>query len=893
MKKLIACLILATLLLASCADITSDVSKDTSVAVSGETSKSDYDDESEEQSEPEESIDIDKQLLTTIKIGGESIDFYYSHYNREITSDGVYMYDADYSGERTVGTDVVILNNMIVYIAEDDTAMIPNAGGIVLTFYNVETGDIKVGDSVVTKYDTKGISGEYICIAGYNYPVSFSNAIRTPEGVTTYYDREYGEKTGTNPYGVDIEVQDGKVININRSGNSTIPQNGYVLSLHMDAKCYKQALSKIRVGDEASPLMKPAYYVEDQYLTSIGGVRKEDALVLYTSGKTGTNQYGYEIIVQNGVMIDASPAGNATVPTGGYVLSGHGVNADKLRDRYEYGAGVIININEQKVSWIYTPYDFLTEAENLIDTLIGKIQTAKDSLLDLDYAAIAAALEEIEAKYAYATECFDDRDYDTALSEIALVNENVKQVEYMLYEQAPVSNNAVWHRSSAKSDEEVEAEIQQIVALGFNIIYLETWYDGRFIGFADNELISHHTDKNGNYDLLRGYVTIAHEYGVELHAWVQNFFIGTVEPQEQTDLNLANHFRDSWLKDKSGRENYYYSVTDCNFIFIDPSNEEYADLLSELYNQIITDYGVDGIQLDYIRFPEKNGANDFGYNDSIVSAWQAQQNTKANPQTLAAGSILYQSWIKYRQDLITAFVSRIYNESKAANPDAVISAAVYPGIPDIKNDIFQDCEAWVKAGIIDCLVSMSYGDDYSYVSDNIQKFVTLTKGKCLYIPGISAFTSTANSVLAQQIDTAYDKTGGVGVFSTYYINGSGYSGVIKHLLYNGAVQTYKYGATVSTYIEWVKRKANGVYSQYGGLVVTDGIGKLMDELIADGAEFGDGKGKSAKERQDYLADAIAELEGLLTEVRKLSSCDGRDALIKDLTALQAILQPQL
>ncbi len=62
------------------------------------------------------------------------------------------------------------------------------------------------------------------------------------------YTNEYGEKTKTNQYGIEIVVRKGKVSSILRAqGNSIIPQNGYVISLHGDSRKYADWL---KPGDD-------------------------------------------------------------------------------------------------------------------------------------------------------------------------------------------------------------------------------------------------------------------------------------------------------------------------------------------------------------------------------------------------------------------------------------------------------------------------------------------------------------------------------------------------------------------------------------------------------------------------------------------------------------------
>lgn len=73
--------------------------------------------------------------------------------------------------------------------------------------------------------------------------------------------------------------------------------------------------------------------------------------------------------------------------------------------------------------------------------------------------------------------------------------------------------------------------------------------------WTDIELISHNTGVHGDYDVLEGFIRIGHEYGLEIHAWVENFFVGTTAQSEDT---LAAKSKDlGWrCVDKNGTDNF-------------------------------------------------------------------------------------------------------------------------------------------------------------------------------------------------------------------------------------------------------------------------------------------------------------------------------------------------
>ena len=71
--------------------------------------------------------------------------------------------------------------------------------------------------------------------------------IARPADSLILYNRLYGTTTGTNAYGTEYTIIEDKVTNITK-GNSTIPQNGVVVSVHGKAEA---VFKDIKVGDTA------------------------------------------------------------------------------------------------------------------------------------------------------------------------------------------------------------------------------------------------------------------------------------------------------------------------------------------------------------------------------------------------------------------------------------------------------------------------------------------------------------------------------------------------------------------------------------------------------------------------------------------------------------------
>ena len=80
---------------------------------------------------------------------------------------------------------------------------------------------------------------------GKEVVVSGVNCARNADTVVVY-NAWNGYSTGTNQYGIEIVVQDGHVIDINRNGNSHIPPDSFVVSANGAAM---ENFSDVQIGD--------------------------------------------------------------------------------------------------------------------------------------------------------------------------------------------------------------------------------------------------------------------------------------------------------------------------------------------------------------------------------------------------------------------------------------------------------------------------------------------------------------------------------------------------------------------------------------------------------------------------------------------------------------------
>lgn len=764
-----------------------------------------------------------------VVIDGKTVEFNEKTFNVEtISDDGIYVFDNNYSASVTPATDkkrvdAVVVDGYIASVADENArTLIPDGNGFVITFVGDESINLSaklvLGNKIETCYIEYGVLPEkYLEINNNFFAVDAIDGARAPEGVSVLYTPYYGKSTGTNNYGTEILIVDGKVTEIQHGkGDASIPENGYVLSIHKDSKS-TASVRDISVGDTVEfALTGSEYSITELEYDAENQVRAENTLIVYNNKTTsGTNEFGYEFSVdKDGYAVQDSYDGNLKIPQGGFVLSGHGINKNALEKIYSVGEKVILDKKTKRVIIIKTPdLKLLTAGSNFAD-VSDRLEAAKKAFYSIDYAGIQDDMSIIEKLLEEAEKHFDNYEFDEAFAISESVITTCQNLVYSMIESKGVENRAVWYRSTEKSDDEVRATVEKMKSLNVNALYLETWYEGNCIGAKiDIPGISTHAVNEG-YDALDGFVRICHEYGIEVHCWVHNFFVGYYYDDGRNYYNTYfDEYKDKYLIDCKGRDYFYYSANNNKFIFLNSNDRECRDLILNLYEQLITKYDVDGLHLDYIRYPELNyDTDDFGYNQDIIDAFAKKTGITKDPRTFAKGSNESKQWIQFRCDIITSFAGEVYDMVRKNKPEIWLSAATYPDIELSKNTIVQDVATFAETGYFDEIFSMSYGVSNDTVLVSVKDYGKITDRKTFYSAGIAAFLETTQLNFAHQL-TEVELAGadGVSIFALGSISPDTYQWqIVKGAFRDPAVQVYNLSESTSAQMDYISNKTDNI-----------------------------------------------------------------------------------
>ena len=332
-------------------------------------------------------------------------------------------------------------------------------------------------------------------------------------------------------------------------------------------------------------------------------------------------------------------------------------------------------------------------------------------------------------------------------------------IQIYFYAQNPRETRAVWVSTNFKLDwppatfdeEAQKNELIQIFnnieAKNLNTIYFQVRSNGTVLFKSSVELFSPYITgdigKFGNYDPLEFAIQEAHKRGLEIHAVVNTMriFSGNEISVKENPLHISQ-INPEWV----------YTVSEDNSIWLNSGIPEVRNYLVELINEIVQNYDVDGIQLDFIRYPQRSiddkiSFEHFGNGESINN---------------------------WRRNNITKFITQLNSKIKVTNPKIKLGATtigIYKSITNARglegfSDVFQNSREWLQFGIIDYVVPQIYWN-----AKNNPKFDLLTKdwiensfGKNIII-GIGAYKKEVYNEIERQINiTRTLKSSGMAFF---------------------------------------------------------------------------------------------------------------------------------
>lgn len=210
--------------------------------------------------------------------------------------------------------------------------------------------------------------------------------------------------------------------------------------------------------------------------------------------------------------------------------------------------------------------------------------------------------------------------------------------------------------------------------------------------------------KNVGEDPFGLLIKRAHGAGIQVHAWLNMLSLG-----ENSNSKLLKKYGPGVLtrnvKSKKALSDYKIDGQ----YFLEPGDLRVRHDLLDMVKEILTAYPeLDGIQFDYIRYPDMHPF--YGHTKINIERFKKASGLK----TVNEGSNVWKSW---KRDQVTEFLETLVKETRALRPDIQISTTGCLPYSRAYDEAFQNWPGWLKSSLVDFVTIMSYSVSLPELSD--------------------------------------------------------------------------------------------------------------------------------------------------------------------------------
>lgn len=203
---------------------------------------------------------------------------------------------------------------------------------------------------------------------------------------------------------------------------------------------------------------------------------------------------------------------------------------------------------------------------------------------------------------------------------------------------------------------------------------------------------------NVSEDSLRLLIREAHAAGMEVHAWLNLLSLSA-----NTEAPLLKKYGPEILtrntKEKKTLEDYKID----DQYFLEPGDGRVRDELLTIVGELVRAYPeLDGIQFDYIRYPDLHPA----YGHTKVNEDHFKKATGLS--TIEEESPAWKDW---KRDQVTGLLEALAQEARAMHPGIQVSTTALAPYSRATLEAFQDWGSWIRKGTVDFVTLMCYSAD--------------------------------------------------------------------------------------------------------------------------------------------------------------------------------------
>lgn len=240
--------------------------------------------------------------------------------------------------------------------------------------------------------------------------------------------------------------------------------------------------------------------------------------------------------------------------------------------------------------------------------------------------------------------------------------------------------------------------LEQLKAANFNTVYVTVWnggytlYPSAVAERASGNRMDPHPGLQGR-DVLAEAIAEGRRLGLTIVPWLE---FGLMAPAD-SDLVRRNP---AWVAQRRNGSSRFQYGRDTR-VWLNPSHPGVQQFMTELVDELVSRYPVDGIQFDdHFAYPVE-----LGHDPTTQAQYALEQQGKTPPELDTDPD-----WMRWRSSRLTQLMGQIYQTVKAKRSTAIVSLSPNPQ-PFAYNTSLQSWSDWVGRGWIDELIVQIYRDD--------------------------------------------------------------------------------------------------------------------------------------------------------------------------------------
>ena len=320
---------------------------------------------------------------------------------------------------------------------------------------------------------------------------------------------------------------------------------------------------------------------------------------------------------------------------------------------------------------------------------------------------------------------------------------------------SPLYDRYLWViRDVLKSKRSIDDMVSFAIEKNINHLFVQV--RGRGDSFYESQFTSRSQIlSESEFDPLAYLLDTANGKGINIHAWVNVYFLWSSKSLPKDERHIL-HMQQQWLDTTEewpvdvGKQLEMVAVNNYSEgLFLSPNHPDVNEYLIKVFRELITNYDIDGLHLDYIRYQDA----EYGRNPYAIAQFKSESGNDPGPwflemerSTIASPRLIanMKRWNNFKRKAVTSLVKDTRALVDEVRPDCIISAAVKPNLYVARERYFQEWNVWLAAGYLDWVVPMNYSSkkrefvrNIDVINDNFPK-----KYREKIIMGIALYNQT-------------------------------------------------------------------------------------------------------------------------------------------------------